>query len=243
MKPARGTLIVFENGEALARGVANWLTNRALRGKGWFDLCLSGGSTPKRLYEIMAMPPVLNRFPWALTRFTFGDERFVPPDDPASNAHMAQQAMFLHVPVRPGQVHAMPTVGVTPQQAAARYQRELQCLYGQDELVAQKPLFDVTLLGVGDDGHTASLIPGQDVVEERREWVGGVSKGRPETRLTLTFPALESSAAVAFLLQGEGKQSILDRLLSGDDSVPAGMLRPVGEIFWFADRAAAGRWS
>jgi 6-phosphogluconolactonase len=243
MKPARGRLIVFDNAEALARGVANWLSGEALRAKGWFDLCLSGGSTPKRLYEIMATPPVLNRFPWALTRFTFGDERFVPPDDPASNAHMAQQAMFLHVPVRPFQVHAMPTVGLTPLQAAVRYQRNLQCLYGQDELVPQKTLFDVILLGVGDDGHTASLIPGQDVVEERRKWVGVVSKGRPETRLTLTFPAIESSAKVAFLLQGEGKQAILDRLLSGDDSVPAGQVRPVGEIFWFADRAAAGRWS
>jgi len=243
MKPAHGRLNVFENGEALALGVANWLTGRALHAKGWFDLCLSGGTTPKRLYEILAAPPLLNRFPWALTRFTFGDERFVPPSDPASNAHMAQQAMFLHVPVRPGQVHAMPTVGFTPQEAATQYERELKCLYGQDELVPQKPLFDVTLLGVGDDGHTASLIPGQDVVEERRKWVGVVSKGRPETRLTLTFPALESSAAVAFLLQGDGKQPILDRLLSDDDSVPAGMLRPVGEIFWFADRAAAGRWA
>ncbi len=242
MIPARGTLRVFENGEALAQETAAWLIDRALRAQGWFTICLSGGATPKRLYEILASPPAIDRFPWAMTRFAFGDERFVPPDDPASNARMATEAMFSHVPVPGSHIYPMPTVGVTPEAAAAAYERSLQCLYGDDVLVPGRALFDVTLLGVGDDGHTASLIPGQPVLEEITHWVSAVSKGRPETRLTLTYPALQSSAAVVFLLQGAGKRKILDRLLSGDDTVPAGRLRPDGELFWFADRQAAGRW-
>jgi 6-phosphogluconolactonase len=242
MKPARGTLRVFENGEALAQGIAAWLTDRALRAKGWCTVCLSGGTTPKRLYEILASPPLVGEFPWALTRFTFGDERFVPPDDPASNARMATEAMFSHVAVPSGNVYFMPTVGVTPEIAATHYERTLKCLYGDDVLVPERALFDVTLLGVGDDGHTASLIPGQPVLEETSRWVGVVSQGRPETRLTLTFPALQSSGATLFLVQGKGKREILNRLLSGDDTVPAGRLRPEGELFWFVDRDAAGRW-
>jgi 6-phosphogluconolactonase len=243
MSPARGTLRVFENGEALAQGIAAWLTDTALRAKGWFTVCLSGGTTPKRLYEILASPPSIDRFPWALTRFTFGDERFVPPDDPASNARMATDAMFSHVPVPGSNIYAMPTVGVTPEAAAATYERTLKCLYGDDVLVPERALFDVTLLGVGDDGHTASLIPGQPVLEEKVRWVSVVSQGRPETRLTLTFPALQSSSATVFLLQGKAKREILERLLSGDETVPAGRLRPEGELYWFADRDAAGRWA
>jgi 6-phosphogluconolactonase len=238
---AKGTLRVFENGEALAQGAAAWITERALHATGWFNLCLSGGTTPKRLYEIMAAVPFRERFPWALCRFAFGDERFVPPEDPASNAHMAQAAMFSHVPVLPSHIHAMPTVGVTPEEAAARYERTLKVMYGYDTLVPGRPLFDVTLLGVGEDGHTASLLPGQKVLKQRRRWVDVVSEGRPEVRLTLTYPALEASDAVVFLLQGEGKRAILQRLLEGDDSFPAGRLKPKGEILWFVDRAAAGK--
>ena len=243
MSPVRGTLRVFEDGEKLAQGAAAWLVDRALRARGWFTVSLSGGTTPKRLYEILASPPSIDRFPWALTRFAFGDERFVPPDDPASNARMAAEAMFSRVPVPAANIYAMPTVGVTPERAATAYERTLQCLYGDDVLGPGRPLFDVTLLGVGDDGHTASLIPGQPVLDERTRWVGVAAKGRPEVRLTLTYPALQSSGATVFLLQGAGKREILDRLLSGDDTVPAGRLRPEGELFWFADREAAGRWA
>jgi 6-phosphogluconolactonase len=241
--PARGTLRVFADGETLARETAAWLTDRALRARGWFTLSLSGGTTPKRLYEIMAASPVRERFPWALTRFAFGDERFVPQDDPASNARMARQAMFAHVPVAEWQIHAMPTVGLSPEAATAQYERTLKILYGDDTIVPERPLFDVTLLGLGDDGHTASLLPGQPVLQERTRWVGVVAQGRPETRLTLTYPALESSGAVVFLVQGKGKRAILNRVLSGDDTIPAGSLRPRGELLWFADRAAAGDWA
>jgi 6-phosphogluconolactonase len=206
-------------------------------------LALSGGSTPKRLYQLLAASPYVKRFPWTRTQFLFGDERFVPPDHPDSNYRMAREAMLDHVSIPPANVHAVPTEGVTPEQSAQQYERTLQDLYGGKALETDKPLLDVCLLGLGDDGHTASLIPGQPVLQERTRWVAQVPHGRSEVRITLTFPALESSRVVVFLVAGEAKRTILDRLLSGDHSVPSGMLRPAGELLWLADRAAAGRWA
>jgi 6-phosphogluconolactonase len=243
MKPARGSLKVFADAEALAHGAAVWLAERAARSTGRFRLCLSGGSTPKQLYTDLATDPLRAQFPWERTQFLFGDERFVPPDDPASNFRMAREAMFSRAPVPPDNIHAMPTTGVTPDQAAERYEQVLQKLYGGASFAPDRPLFDVTFLGLGEDGHTASLIPGEPVLQDRTHWVGVVAHGRPETRLTLTYPAIESSAAIVFLVQGSSKTAILDRVLSGDESVPAGHLRGSGELFWFADREAAGRWA
>jgi 6-phosphogluconolactonase len=156
---------------------------------------------------------------------------------------MVREAMFSHAPVPPGNVHPVPTEGLDADAAAAAYDRTLRHLYGADALEADKPLFDVCLLGLGEDGHTASLIPGQPVLRERAKWVAAVPAGRTEVRITLTFPAIESSHVTIFLVEGEKKRAILDRMLSGDRSVPAGMLRPKGELLWFADRAAAGRWA
>jgi 6-phosphogluconolactonase len=243
MTPAFGTLRVFDDPEALAQNGARFVCERAEAASGDFTLCLSGGSTPRPLYEALAVPPLLERFPWGRTQFFFGDERFVPPDDAASNARMVTAAMFSRAPVPPENVHPIPTVGVTPDEAAAQYERALRALHGQHAPTRERPLFDVCLLGVGDDGHTASLLPGDAVLGVRDHWVGVVAQGRPQTRVTLTYPALESSRVVVFLVQGEGKRAILDRLLCGDDTVPAGRLRPIGEIFWFVDRLAAGRWA
>lgn len=243
MTPAFGKLVVFPDGETLAQGAANFLCEQAEAKRGEFVLSLSGGSTPKRLYEMLAAAPLASRFPWDRTQFVYGDERFVPPDDPASNARMTDIAMFDHVQVPEGHVHRLRTVDRSAEQAAAEYERTLQTLYGATTLSAGRPMFDVTLLGLGDDGHTASLIPGEPTLQERRRWTAVVAHGRPETRITLTYPALESSRHVVFLVQGEAKRAILDRVLSGDDRLPAAKLRPVGEVLWFCDRSAAGRWT
>jgi 6-phosphogluconolactonase len=240
MNPAFGKLRVFDDAVALAQGAARFLCEKAQAGSGVFTVCLSGGSTPKLLYQTLAGPPWRDGFPWQHSHFAFGDERFVPPDDGASNAGMAAAAMFSHVPVPAGNVHEIPTMGVTPEQAAADYERVLRGLH---DAAADRPLFDVCLLGVGEDGHTASLLPGDRLLDERARWVGVVAHGRPETRITLTYPALESSRVVMFLLQGAGKREILDRLLRGDATLPAGRLRPVGEVLWFVDREAAGDWA
>ena len=141
----------------------------------------------------------------------------------------------------PQNVHPVKTEGVTLDEAAKDYQAMLQGLYGSDTLQADKPLLNVTLLGLGDDGHTASLLPHEPVLEVRDRWAAPVPKGRGEERVTLTYPALNASEIVAFLVSGEGKREVLDKILSGDDTFPAAHIRARGEVLWFADRAAAGR--
>jgi 6-phosphogluconolactonase len=241
--PALGTLRVFETAQALAEGAAEFVCERAEASHGRFVVSLSGGSTPKPLYQALASDTLVKRFPWDRAVFLFGDERFVPPDDPASNYRMVREAMFSRAPVPQHNIHPVPTVGVTAEECAEQYERTLVTLYGGHTLAKGRPLHDVMLLGLGDDGHTASLIPGEPVLHERDRWVAVVGHGRPEVRITLTYPPLESSAATIFLVAGEGKREILDRVLSGQADVPAAKLRPEGELYWFVDRAAAGGWA
>ena len=122
----------------------------------------------------------------------------------------------------------------------ARYEQTLQQAYGAATLDPQRPLFDITLLGLGADGHTASLLPGEPVLDERKRWVAAVAHGRPEVRITMTYPAIESSRRAAFLVAGEEKAAIFGAIRAGGSRVPAARVRPVGELVWFVDRAAAG---
>lgn len=223
----------------LARRVAEWMTAAALASAGVFRIALAGGSTPERLYALLAADGFRERFPWHRVHWFWGDERFLPHDHPASNAGMVRRAMLSRVPAPAENVHPMPVDG-TPESAAARYQRALEAAYGSATLDPARPLFDLSLLGLGADGHTASLLPGQPVLDERRRWVAAVPEGRAEPRLTLTYPALESSRRVAFLVAGGGKAAILRAIRAGADGSPAARLRPLGEVVWFADRAAAG---
>lgn len=237
---ASGELDVFESPDAVAGAVASWLLRQA-EGKPRFTVSLSGGSTPKRLYERLASPAFRDRFPWDRTEWFFGDERFVPKDDKDSNFRMVNEAMLSHVPVPAERVHAFDTALASPQEAASAYEAELKRFYGADRLDPAKPLFDVTLLGLGPDGHTASLIPGQPVLEERERWAAAVTEGRPEARLTLTYPVIAASRAIAFLVTGEDKAAMLAHVRSGAEDVPAGRLRSNAEVHWFVDEAAAGR--
>ena len=148
--------------------------------------------------------------------------------------------MLAKAPVPPENIHPVPTDG-TPDDAARRYERTLQEAYGAATLDPQRPLFDITLLGLGPDGHTASLLPGEPVLEERKRWVAAVSHGRPEVRITMTYPAIDSSRRVAFLVAGEEKAEIFGAIRAGNSHVPAARVRPVGELFWFVDQAAAGQ--
>jgi len=224
---------------ALARHVAEWMTKSALASTGDFRVSLSGGSTPKALFTLLASEPFISRFPWARVSWYWGDERFVPYDHPESNYRMTREAMFSKVDVAPGNVHPVPADG-TPEQAALRYERILQAAYGGAVLDPARPLFDITLLGLGPDGHTASLLPGEPVLEERERWVAAVSHGRPEVRITMTYPVIESSRRVAFLVTGQEKSAIFKVIRAGGSQVPAARVRPVGELVWFVDRAAAG---
>jgi 6-phosphogluconolactonase len=234
-----GRFEIFPDPAALARHVAEWMTSAALAGKGTFRVSLSGGSTPKALYGLLASDEFRSRFPWQLVSWYWGDERFVPYDDPESNYRMTRAAMLAKVPVSPQNIHPVPTDG-SPEDAARRYEQTLQQAYGATVLDPARPLFDVTLLGLGDDGHTASLLPGDAVLEERERWVAVVSHGRPEIRITMTYPVIESSRRVAFLVSGREKAAILQAIRAGGSRVPAARVRPLGELIWFVDRAAAG---
>jgi 6-phosphogluconolactonase len=239
MSQMTGHIEILPDARALARHVAEWLTGAALAARGPFRVSLSGGSTPKTLYGLLAADEFRHRFPWQLVSWYWGDERFVPYDHPESNYRMAREAMLAKAPVPPENIHPVPVDG-TPEDAARRYERTLQEAYGAATLEPARPLFDVTLLGLGSDGHTASLLPGDAVLQERKRWVSIVSHGRPEIRITMTYPVIESSRRVAFLVAGSDKAAILREIHNGDSQAPAARVRPLGELFWFVDRAAAG---
>jgi 6-phosphogluconolactonase len=222
----------------LALQAAEWLTSTAEASTGVFAVALSGGSTPQRLYECLARPPFLARFPWPRARWFWGDERFVAQGDALSNFRMTREAMLSVAPVPATNIHAVATGLASPADAASAYEQTLKSFYGRDTLDPARPLFDVTLLGLGTDGHTASLFPGTSVLDERVRWVAPVVGVKAEPRITLTYPALESSRNVAFLVSGEDKRAMLSRLRQGDRSIPAGRLAPAGSFTIFADAAA-----
>jgi 6-phosphogluconolactonase len=236
---AIGHIEVFPDPLALARHAAEWMTQAALAAHGPFRVSLSGGSTPKTLYGLLASDQFRIRFPWPRVSWYWGDERFVPYDHPDSNYRMAREAMLAKAPVPPENIHPIPTDGAA-EDAARRYEWTLQEAYGAITLDPHRPLFDLMLLGLGPDGHTASLLPGEPVLNERKRWVAAVSRGRPEVRITLTYPAIDSSRRVAFLVAGEEKAAIFSAIRAGDNQLPAARVRPVGELFWFVDQAAAG---
>jgi 6-phosphogluconolactonase len=240
MDQSTGRIEILPDPPALARHVAEWMTNAALAAKGSFRVSLSGGSTPKTLYGLLASDEFGRRFPWQRVSWYWGDERFVPYEHPDSNYRMAREAMLAKAPVPAENIHPIPVDG-SPESAAHRYEQTLQEAYGSTSLDPARPLFDVMLLGLGEDGHTASLLPGEPVLEERKRWVAAVSHGRPEVRLTMTYPVIESSRRVAFLVAGQGKAAILRAVRSGTSQAPAARIRSVGELFWFVDRAAADR--
>src|SRR5260221_839954 len=165
---------VFENAEELAHDVAEWLCGLAQASDGAFAVSLSGGSTPQRLYQCLAEPPIAARFPWNRVHWFWGDERFVPHDHPDSNYSMARDAFLSHLPVPENNIHSVPTEGLSPEHAAATYETTLKRVYGSDGLSPNRSLFDVTLLGIGEDGHTASLLPNHPALQETSRWVVAV---------------------------------------------------------------------
>jgi len=229
---------VFETAEALAEHVAEWLCDLVHAGDRDFAVCLSGGSTPRHFYRQLAHHRLAARFPWKHAHWFWGDERFVPHDSPDSNYRTAYDALLSHVPAANERIHAIPTEGLSPEEAAASYQTLLQRFYGTDQLDPARPIFDVTLLGVGEDGHTASLFPGSPSLRETRRWVLPIVGEARETRITLTYPALDGSRNLAFVATGTNKRQVLARIRAGDTELPAARINPVGNLFWFVDRSA-----
>lgn len=240
MKTRDISLEVLLDAAALARRVADWMLELAHAAGGPFAVALSGGTTPRATYSLLATPFYRERFPWSRVHWFWGDERFVPHDDPRSNYRMAWDAMLSQAPVPAANIHRVPVEGTTPQQAALGYERALKTFYGAAEFDPARPLFEINLLGLGEDGHFASLFPGSDALTERTHWTAPTIGVQPEARITLTYPALESCRHAAFVVCGAAKAAVLRRVRAGDPNLPASHFRPIGNMRIFADEPAAG---
>jgi 6-phosphogluconolactonase len=238
MDDARGRTEILADPEKLARRAAEWMTATALAAATPCRIALSGGSTPKALYALLASDAFRHRFPWDKCEWYFGDERFVPYDSPDSNYRMAREAMLAKVPAPLNKIFPIPTDG-TPEEAALRYEQTLQKAYGSRIIGRDRPLFEIQLLGMGEDGHTASLLPNDAALEEQNRWVLAIAHGRPEVRITLTLPVIESSRHAVFLVAGKAKAPVLAQIRAGGSVLPAARVNPVGELLWLVDRAAA----
>ena len=227
---------------ALAQRVAQWIVDLACASQGRFAIALSGGSTPKRFYQLLAASPLRDQMPWRRVHLFWGDDRFVPWSSPDSNYGMAHEALVAHVPIPPENVHGIP-FAASPTEAARDYERTLKSYYGSDTLDSARPLFDIVLLGMGADGHTASLFPGKPALKERQRWAVEVPEPGLNPivpRITLTYPALDSAKSVAFVAAGSDKMTMMRRVLAGESELPAAHIDPVGELIWFIDHAAHG---
>ena len=236
--------IVVADPAALADTAAKRLMARIEANRNRIAICLTGGSSPKQLYRLLATDTYAKSIPWDRVHWFIGDERFVSPADPLNNMAMAR-GIFLDRFAPKDHIHPIPTDVATPDQAAQLYQRELQSLYGTEELDPARPLFDLVLMGVGPDGHTASLFPDYPALNETRRWVVGVPQAHVEPfvpRVTLTLPALASCREMLFELAGHEKRAILAKL-STDESLPANRARSIGETVLLVDQAAVGEGS
>jgi 6-phosphogluconolactonase len=241
---------ILDNAERLSWEAAEEFARQAgeaARTRGAFCVALSGGSTPKALYALLAAEtgsPFRARVPWEATHVFWGDERHVPPDHPDSNYRMAHEAMLSRAPVPAQNVHRIQAENPDAGRAAAEYAENLRQFFRPAP--GQFPRFDLILLGMGPDGHTASLFPGTEAVREQNALVAApwVEKLRSH-RITLTPPVLNGATCVVFLVSGAEKADALQQVLEGDyqpDRLPAQIIRPAnGRVLWLVDRAAARR--
>jgi 6-phosphogluconolactonase len=233
--------IVVADPTALAEAAAERVLARIAANRARAAVCLTGGSSPKQLYELLAREAYRGRIPWERVHWFIGDERFVPANDPLNNMAMAR-GIFLDRIAPAANIHPIPTDTADAGESARRYERELRSFYGATELDPARPLFDLVLMGVGPDGHTASLFPDDPALQETRRWVVGVPKAHVEPfvpRVTLTLPVLGSCREMLFEVAGSEKRAILTRLRA-DENLPANRARSAGETVWLVDRAALG---
>jgi 6-phosphogluconolactonase len=232
-----GRLEIFRTPQRQAVGVAEWLVTQMAESHGDFRLVLSGGNTPRLLYEHLGKKPFRERIPWRRLQIFWGDERFVPPQDPSSNFGMALTAFLRDAPISRHRVYPIPTDG-TPQDAATRYEGLLREIRAGDGEKPTRPLFDVVLLGLGADGHTASLFPESPALDEKEHWVAAI-ESQPLPRISLTLPAISDCRHAAFLVAGADKQKAAMGAIGGDRKLPAAHVKSQGEVVWFLDREAA----
>lgn len=240
--PQGYTLHVLESPEAFNQFGAELLTTisqEAVAARGQCAIALSGGGTPAGIYKLWGERPYRDQMPWQQTHLFWGDERLVPPDDPGSNFKQIADLLLPNVPIPPQNVHR--AKGELPTETAvAHYTEQLQTLSTEDN----PPIFDIVLLGMGSDGHTASLFPGSPVVQP--EWVVSVTanyNGRPAQRLSLTPTIINNARHVIFLVTGSSKAQMLQKVLHGPhqpEQLPAQRIQPThGTLTWLVDTAVA----
>ncbi len=231
----------YPNAEILAREAAFYFiecASEAIAEHGRFSVALAGGSTPKALYANLATVELAPRVQWEKVHIFWGDERCVAPNHEESNYHMAFEAMLRHLPIPVNQIYRMEGE-IEPKDAAKAYEDRLKHFFGQ-----KQPRFDLVLLGLGDDGHTASLFPGTTALSETNRWVAANYVRKFSTwRLTMTARLINQAANVTFLISGEGKADALRRVLASrfnPEEIPAQMIRPErGQLRWLVDKPAA----
>lgn len=232
---------VYKTPSEVSHALAEWITahiETTLKTADRFTWCLTGGNSPKELYTLLAEAPYRDRIDWTKLHLFWGDERAVPFADDRNNAKMTFAALIDRVPIPSDQVHIMNTE-LVPEKAAEVYTTLLHTYFG-----AEGPTFDLVLNGMGEDGHTLSLFPGQPVIHETTAWVKAYFlEAQKMYRITLTAPLVNRAARIAFLTFGEGKAHALRQVLKGDanpDLYPSQVIKPVyGELHWFVDQAAA----
>lgn len=235
------TMHVYADADELARAAAEIFTAEAIaavRERGRFVVALSGGLTPRRMYQELAAWPLRERVPWGQVHVFWGDDRCVPPTDPRSNAGQARRLLLDHVPVPRDQIHPM-RCETSPHEAARRYEAELRIFFA-----GRRARFDLVLLGLGDDGHTASLFPGSPALDEFRRWALDVYvPGHDVRRMTLTTQIINQAALVVFMVSGSAKARTLQAVLEGprdERRLPAQLIAPNdGRTEWLLDREAA----
>lgn len=223
--------------EAARRFVA--VAGEVISQHGVFSVALSGGTTPKALYQVLATDTFRDQVAWDKVQIFFSDERFVPPDSPDSNFRTANEAMLSQISIPDRFVHPVPTVGIEPDEAARNYEEGIRRIVAKD--ATGLPRFDLILLGLGPDGHTASLFPGTAALEEEvRLVVPNYVAKFDSWRITFTYPLINAAARVFFLSQGEEKAERVFQVLSGQADLPATGVHPgAGELVWLLDDAAA----
>jgi 6-phosphogluconolactonase len=238
------SVFVFDTPEQVALAAAERFVeyDRAFHGElDRFSVALAGGNTPRRVYELLATERFKRRVEWAQVHLFFGDERCVPPDHPDSNYLMAYETLISKVPIPAKNVHRIIGEG-NPNESARLYENQLKTFFAGTPW----PRFDLVLLGMGADGHTASLFPGSDALKEKSKWVVTTKMEKlKQTRITLTIPVFNHAARVMFLVTGKEKAARLVEVLekrSGRDPLPAQQIKPInGSLEWFIDKAAAAK--
>lgn len=238
----RPEIIIKENSVELARTGADIFTGIAkdcVSNDGCFTAAVSGGSTPRTMHRLLAQKPFLSEIPWEKTHIFWVDDRCVPYDDPASNYGAAKADLLDSVPIPENNVHPVP-VDIPPEEGAMKYQDNILSHFNSTG--SEVPVFDLVILGIGTDGHTASLFPGHKELDEKDRLVTEVEGGNPFVhRLTMTLPLLNNARKTVFLASGPGKADIVKEIFNNKNTgLPAQLIRPVkGNLTWLMDRKAA----